>query len=379
MAHVAHNYALTERLRLHGAEGFSDELGGFGETVPPRIGEIVRKHQDKEDYCLRRLLVAWHAVGQLTFPTVVRVATKPSGHEQVPDFVVSFGSDDVTIGVEVTEAGAATHQAQMTKDAKDVRSRLDNEAVVVSEGGEWIGDAAEVEASVDIIAAIDRKEEASRQGLYRGVAQCDLLVYDNTRSGLIADQKVTVDRVRQHFSGRSSSFRQIHLLGDRNIVLNLRGPEPDHIDLTTLYDADLAGWAAEQSRRAVSGGNQSLDLRNIAEELAHLGKSERRARDSHLRNLLAHLLKWRYQTNRQTKSWRLTIYNGRMGISDISKESPSLDLTNGRDVDKRTFDSIYSEARRMASVETGMPIDAFPEICPFTLKQVLDADFLPEH
>jgi hypothetical protein len=38
----------------------------------------------------------------------------------------------------------------------------------------------------------------------------------------------------------------------------------------------------------------------------------------------------------------------------------------------------YSAARKRAMLETGLPLTAFPEECPFTLKQLLDEEFRPE-
>jgi hypothetical protein len=38
----------------------------------------------------------------------------------------------------------------------------------------------------------------------------------------------------------------------------------------------------------------------------------------------------------------------------------------------------YSRAVRLASAETGLPINQFPGECPFSLDQVLDQEYLPE-
>jgi hypothetical protein len=38
---------------------------------------------------------------------------------------------------------------------------------------------------------------------------------------------------------------------------------------------------------------------------------------------------------------------------------------------------MYAAAGRLAAVETGLARRQFPRACPFTVDQVLDADFLP--
>jgi hypothetical protein len=38
----------------------------------------------------------------------------------------------------------------------------------------------------------------------------------------------------------------------------------------------------------------------------------------------------------------------------------------------------YRRALRIAANDTGLPLAAFPEVCPWSLAQILDKDFLPE-
>ena len=38
----------------------------------------------------------------------------------------------------------------------------------------------------------------------------------------------------------------------------------------------------------------------------------------------------------------------------------------------------YPHTRRLAAVETGLPLTTFPETCPWAGEQVLDEDFWPE-
>src|SRR5215475_8808190 len=95
---------------------------------------------------------------------------------------------------------------------------------------------------------------------------------------------------------------------------------------TALYDQDFYTWTQEQAALLREGAVDALDLTNLAEEIESLGKSDRRALGSHLRNLVLHLLKWRYQpSGRQTgHSWQSSIRNARAEIDVLLEDSRSL-------------------------------------------------------
>jgi hypothetical protein len=144
---------------------------------------------------------------------------------------------------------------------------------------------------------------------------------------------------------------------------------------TSLYDSDFFTWTQEQAALLRDGKLDALDLANLAEEIESLGKSDRRALGSHVRGLVMHLLKWHAQpSGRQTgQSWRTSINNHRREIQAIVDDSPSL---------RRQIVVLlareYPRSRRDASDETGLPLAAFPETCPWTVEQILDEAFWPE-
>ena len=104
-----------------------------------------------------------------------------------------------------------------------------------------------------------------------------------------------------------------------------------------------------------------------------MGRSQRRAVKSALIIILSHLLKYRYQPDRRTNSWRATIREHRRRVRDELADSPSL-----RPYVERILDGCYQDAREAAADESGLPIGTFPAACPFVLEQVLDRNFLPE-
>jgi hypothetical protein len=142
---------------------------------------------------------------------------------------------------------------------------------------------------------------------------------------------------------------------------------------TPDYDTDFYAWAQQQAAALRAKDWAALDLEHLAEEVDDLRKTERRAVRSQLRLILSHLLKWVSQSARRSESWRSTIANGRVLVQEDLEDLPSLAP------ELETLAAwAYPRARRDAAQETGLPLATFPEACPWTVAQVLDADFWPE-
>ena len=69
--------------------------------------------------------------------------------------------------------------------------------------------------------------------------------------------------------------------------------KPLKSDDAALYERDYLAWTEVQAAalRARKGGENALDYDNLAEEIEDLGKSEYRACESQVENILEHLLK----------------------------------------------------------------------------------------
>ena len=141
---------------------------------------------------------------------------------------------------------------------------------------------------------------------------------------------------------------------------------PCHLD-PCLYDEDFYAWAMATSALLRQRRFAEIDIVHVAEELEDMGKRERRALESYIRNVTLHLLKWRYQPEKRGSSWRQSIRNRRLEIQKLLRDSPSL---TGQI--PQMLDDEYPAARADAIDET------FPAHCPFTVEQVLDAKFWPE-
>ena len=73
--------------------------------------------------------------------------------------------------------------------------------------------------------------------------------------------------------------------------------------MNTNYETDVVAWANEQARLIRAGKFDQLDLEHLAEEIEDVGKSEQRELASRMAVLLMHLLKWKFQPERRSKSW----------------------------------------------------------------------------
>lgn len=135
------------------------------------------------------------------------------------------------------------------------------------------------------------------------------------------------------------------------------------------YDTDFYKWASKQADLLRTGKLSEADIEHIAEEIESMGKSEKRELISRLKVLFVHLLKWKYQPSRQSKSWQLTIKEQRMMLFDHLEDNPSLKAIQDEVVLKA-----YRLARTKAARETGLDEDIFPEQCPYSFDEALQGD-----
>ena len=144
------------------------------------------------------------------------------------------------------------------------------------------------------------------------------------------------------------------------------------VNMGTTYESDVVAWANEQAALLRAGKLSAIDIEHIAEEIEDVGKSEQRELASRMAVLLAHLLKWQTQPERRGNSWRNTIRAQRKEIAYGLEEAPSL---RAKLVESRWLDMVWSKAIAQAFDETG--IDNLPDACPWTMDEVLAADWLP--
>lgn len=141
----------------------------------------------------------------------------------------------------------------------------------------------------------------------------------------------------------------------------------------TLYESDFYLWLSTTAQLLHNGNFSEIDLDNLIEEIEGMARKEKQALKSNLRILLMHLLKWKYQTDKRTNSWRSTIREHRKRLKDAFADSPSL-----KPYYLEIFADSYQDAKELASDETGLSLDTFPVDSPFTPEETLNEDYLPD-
>ncbi|NJL88409.1 MAG: DUF29 domain-containing protein [Coleofasciculaceae cyanobacterium SM2_1_6] len=137
-----------------------------------------------------------------------------------------------------------------------------------------------------------------------------------------------------------------------------------------LYETDFYRWTIEQSQFLQLGKFDRLDLSNLAEEIASLGKQQRQELRNRLGVLIGHLLKWQYQPAKRTRSWQVTISLQRREIRDILAENPSL-----QPYLDTAIQAGFSLGIDLVLIETPIKKKDLPTECIYTVEQILDSNF----
>lgn len=138
----------------------------------------------------------------------------------------------------------------------------------------------------------------------------------------------------------------------------------DVMPLSALYEQDETAWLEAMSALAAQGRYAEIDYPNLSEYLADMANRDRREVFSRLVVLFTHLLKWEYQPERQSGSWRGTIREQRRELR-LLLESGTL-----RNHALAVLSDAYAEARGQAADETGLEISRFPVVNPWGIEAV---------
>ncbi len=139
-----------------------------------------------------------------------------------------------------------------------------------------------------------------------------------------------------------------------------------------LYAKDFYAWTQTQAQLLRHESWSELDLPNLIEEIEALGKQQRQELRNRLSVLIGHLLKWHYQPQHRSRSWLSTLRVQRIDIADLIDDNPSLQPYLAEALGRA-----YLKGIELAAGETNLPSTTFPSTCPYSLVQVLDAQFFP--
>ena len=137
-----------------------------------------------------------------------------------------------------------------------------------------------------------------------------------------------------------------------------------------LYESDFYHWTVDQVQSLRLGKLDRLDLKNLAEEIESLGNQQRSELENRLAILLGHILKWDLQPDLRGKSWRSTIREQRRQIQKLIIKNPSL-----KPYLEEAMAEGYESALDLVVRETPLDYKDLPQVCPYTITQVFDANF----
>lgn len=149
-------------------------------------------------------------------------------------------------------------------------------------------------------------------------------------------------------------------------------PTTQAMPLGVLYERDETAWLDVMAELIRHNRLDEIDYPNLAEYLADMARRDRREVESRLIVLIAHALKWVYQPDHRSGSWRATIIEQRQELEGLV--SPGV-LRNHAEAE---LQNLYRKAVERAAAETGLRAETFPEACPYRFDQLLSADLLGE-
>ncbi|MBD2651956.1 DUF29 domain-containing protein [Synechocystis sp. FACHB-383] len=131
------------------------------------------------------------------------------------------------------------------------------------------------------------------------------------------------------------------------------------IQPTTLYEIDYLLWTEEIIAQLKARDFEHLDVENLIEEIADLGRSQKRELRQRLATLLEHLLKRIYVGMPQEyNGWERTIREQRRQIRFEIKASPSL-----KSIWEQSFDLAWEFA--LETVRDDYAEFNFPDLWPW--------------
>ncbi len=119
--------------------------------------------------------------------------------------------------------------------------------------------------------------------------------------------------------------------------------------------------------KALQRGDVSEASAGIQELIDALARAEKRALRSQLTRLMAHIIKWKSQPDKRSRSWRATINNARREIEEIQEDTPSLNRT----VIELLWEKAFKGATEDAEGEMGQP----SSVSKLSWKEVFEKEY----
>ncbi len=134
----------------------------------------------------------------------------------------------------------------------------------------------------------------------------------------------------------------------------------------SLYESDETAWLEQTANLVAQRRFDEIDFEHLSEYLTDMARRDKGEVFSRLVTLLVHLLKWEYQPDQRSKSWRVTILEQRRELEQLL-ESGSL-----RRHATEVLAKAYQKAVQEAAAETDLAETSFPAECAWSLDEVLE-------
>ncbi len=145
-------------------------------------------------------------------------------------------------------------------------------------------------------------------------------------------------------------------------------------ELKQLYDQDFVLWIERTTEQIRRGEIKNLDWEHLLTEIEDWGREQRNKVESYLIQTVKHLLMYQYWLTEKGncgRGWADEIDNFRLELEILFQSKTLYNYGASR------LDIIYDKAKRSVIKKTGLSLDTFPQVCPYTFSEIIDFDFLP--
>lgn len=109
--------------------------------------------------------------------------------------------------------------------------------------------------------------------------------------------------------------------------------------------------AMEEVQHALNEGELTDAMAGVKEMIETMSQQERRTLANFLELLMRHIIKWKMQPQKRSKSWIFTIQNARREIAEIRSERPSITDQVVRSMWSRSFENARFRAANEMEIE----------------------------
>ena len=148
---------------------------------------------------------------------------------------------------------------------------------------------------------------------------------------------------------------------------------------------EITAWdelVAESHYKTIDSIKERIDLYDYDDALVgldilyqNMAKKDQREFRSFLVLAMMHVLKWKYQPEKQSYSWAKTIRNARQEMTDIMEDVPSI----GREYIEGVWQKCFDRATENAKIDMGLSKKDIFEPKILSWEQVFEDEYLIEN